>query len=439
MSYSDTIYALASAPGKSGVAVIRISGPAAPAALVHLGVGRALEPRYATLVKLTHEGAAIDQALAISFPAPNSFTGEDVVELHTHGGRAITRMLLDALEKIPTLRMAEAGEFTRRAFMNGKLDLLEAEGLADLIDADTSAQHAQAMRQLDGQLSARIMDLREQILVPLALLEAYIDFPDEEIPESALSETMQRIEALGKEIRSLLDDGGVGEKIREGLRIVIFGPPNAGKSSLLNAIARRDVAIVSETAGTTRDAIEVAIEIGGYAATLTDTAGLREATESIEAEGVRRAHQRLEHADLKLAVFDVVTMPEQLREFQALIDNNTIIIANKSDLDSTTIPVENCIPISAHTGEGLPLLFDALKQRMEAMAGAAPSPLITRARHREAFTHALAALEQFSTHAPLELMCEELRLAATAIGKITGKILVDDLLDVVFRRFCIGK
>lgn len=439
MSYHDTIYALASAPGKAGVAVVRISGPRARAALAFLGVEKPLTPRMASLVTLTHHGAVLDHALALFFVAPHSFTGEDVVELHLHGGRAILRLVLAALSECPGLRMAEPGEFTRRAFLHNKLDLIEAESLADLIDADSPAQHAQAMRQWDSA-AQRIEALREAVLTPLALLEAYIDFPDEEIPEAALSETMQRVGSLTKEIQSLLDDGGIGEKIREGLDIVIFGPPNAGKSSLLNALVKRDAAIVSSEAGTTRDLIEIQMEIGGYAVTLVDTAGLRETAGIIEAEGVRRAKNRLQNAAIKLAVFDIVTAQEQYSEFQSLIDESTLILLTKSDLVSqpSSMPFP-AIPLSSQTGQGLEDLIAALLARIEAMVAQAPSPLITRARHREALTRALLSLQRFSHQAPLEIMCEELRIAANEIGKITGKIHVDALLDVIFSRFCIGK
>jgi tRNA modification GTPase len=336
--------------------------------------------------------------------------------------------------------MAEPGEFARRAFLNNKLDLAQAEGLADLIDAETSAQHRQAIRQMEGETSKRIAALREQIITPLALLEAYIDFPDEEIPEEVLSETTERLAELKQAITKLLDDGGVGEKIRDGLEIVILGAPNAGKSSLLNALARREAAIVSPEAGTTRDLIEIHMDIGGYAATIIDTAGLREAEGSIEAEGIRRARARAANADLKLLVVDSVTLPQSMSEIRGLMDENTLLIATKSDL--APLPANLPFPaiaISTTLGAGMEHLLSALQSRISAQMDSIASPLITRARHREAMAEALSHLAHFSPTAPIELNCEELRLAASAIGKITGKIWVDDVLDLVFSRFCIGK
>ena len=440
MNGSDTIYALASGHGKAGVAVCRISGVNALAVLPAFGHAAPLAARMATLVRLADADGPIDQALALAFPAPHSFTGEDVIELHTHGSPAVMRRLLDALSRLPGLRMAEPGEFARRAFLNNKFDLLEAEGLADLIDAETPAQHAQALRQMGGDMSARLTALRERILVPLALLEAYIDFPEEDIPEETLAEVNAGIASLTADIAALLDDGGIGEKIRDGIEIVIFGPPNAGKSSLLNALARRDVAIVSEEAGTTRDMIEVHLNLDGYAVTLVDTAGLREqASGAIEAEGIRRAQHRARNATLKLAVLDIVTAAEDYKHIQALIDQNTLVVLNKSDLADTPHSLLFDTHVSASSGDGIDRLIALLKDRVAGLVADAPSPLITRARHREALAQALAALTRFSTRLPLELMGEELRAAAQAIGKITGKITADDLLDVVFRRFCIGK
>ncbi len=447
MSHAQTIYALASAPGKAGVAVFRISGPAGPAALRSLGVEHPLTPRMATLVKLTSPAttphappAFIDQALALYFPAPHSFTGEDVVELHTHGSRAVARMLLDALGSVDGLRLAEPGEFARRAFMNGKFDLAQAEGLGDLIDAETKAQHAQAIRQIQGGLSKRIAGLRNRVLTPLALLEAYIDFPDEEIPESVLAETQREINGLISELKSLLDDGQVGEKIREGLTVVILGPPNVGKSSLLNALAKRDAAIVSAEAGTTRDLIEVPMEIAGYAVTLVDTAGLRETSGEIEAEGIRRARARAAMADLKIILIDCMSYAVQHAEVMQLIDDRTIVLLSKSDLLNAPPPLlYPAILLSTKSGSGMKAFLDLLAEKIAAQMDGISAPLITRARHREAFAHALASLERFDQRSALELRCEELRHAATAIGKITGKIAVDDVLDLVFSRFCIGK
>lgn len=440
LSTAQTIYALASAPGKAGVAVFRISGPSATQALVALGVEKPLQPRMATLVNLkTREGTPLDQAIAIFFQAPYSFTGEDVVELHTHGSRAVAKMLLEALNGISGLRLAEAGEFARRAFLAGKLDLAQAEGLADLIDAETHAQHAQAVRQLGGGTSERVEALRQAILEPLALLEAYIDFPDEEIPESVLAQTQSRVAELTKQLEVLLDDSGIGEKTREGLEIVILGPPNAGKSSLLNALAKRDAAIVSPEAGTTRDLIEIHMEIAGYAVTLVDTAGLREADNRVEAEGIRRAKARARLADLTLYVYDINDL-ESLDNTLIDQNKNDLVVLNKLDLLSAppSLPFPY-LGVSVETGQGISELVVALTERIAALMEHHTPPLITRARHREALQEALASIRRFNLHAPLELTCEELRLTARAIGKITGKIAVDDVLDLVFSRFCIGK
>ncbi len=436
MTNAKTIYALASAPGRSGVSVFRISGPEAKTALKALGVEKSLEPRLATLVTLRKEKKIIDQAIALSFPAPNSFTGEDVVELHTHGSRAVAKLLLEALNGISGLRLAEAGEFARRAFLNGKLDLAQAEGLADLIDAETTSQHRQATRQFTGGTTQRVETLREKILEPLALLEAYIDFPDEEIPESVLTETQKHVMSLSDEIRGLLDDNAIGEKIREGLEIVIVGPPNAGKSSLLNALAKRDAAIVSAEAGTTRDLIEVQMEIAGYAVTLVDTAGLRETENAIEAEGIHRARTRANEADLALYLQDI----DKINHFDRnSLGTDYLLIGTKSDLYTPQPSSASPLYISTKTGAGLDELVAALTQKIESRMEAHASPLITRARHREALKLALQSLEKFTMNAPLELACEELRLAARAIGRITGKVAVDDVLDLVFSRFCIGK
>lgn len=435
MKTADTIYALATSPGKAGVAIIRISGPAAPAGLSSLGC-ELPEPRMATRATLKAENKILDEALCLYFKGPHSFTGEDVIELHTHGSHAVVRAVLEALSKNSALRVAEAGEFSKRAFLNGKLDLAQAEGLADLIDAETTAQHTQAMRQFAGQNSKLFEELRGAVLHPLALLEAYIDFPEEEIPESVLTDVTERITALKAGLQQLLSDNHVGEKIRDGIEVVILGAPNAGKSSLLNALAKRDVAIVSDIAGTTRDMIEVHLDINGYAVTLIDTAGLRETDNTIEKEGVSRAKKRAETAALKLLLIDSVTNSESQNEMLALADENTLVIYTKNDLRKAP---KNALSISTTTSDGIEALIEALKARIINLMGVAPSPLITRTRHREALSRALDALNRFSIHAPLELQCEELRLAAHAVGKITGKIDVDDLLDVIFSSFCIGK
>lgn len=439
MKAATTIYALASAPGKGGVAVVRISGPEAGAALHFLGVGTLPEARLATLATLRHGVQTLDQALVLRFCAPNSFTGEDVVELHLHGGIAVVRSVLEALSACPGMRLAEPGEFTRRAFLHDKLDLAQAEGLADLIDAQTAAQHRQALRQLGGDASKRVSALRESILAPLALLEAYIDFPDEEIPEEVLAETTQRVAALNAEIQELMNDGGVGQKIRDGIEIVILGPPNAGKSSLLNCLSKREVAIVSDEPGTTRDTIEVHLELSGYEVTLVDTAGLREASGAIEAEGIKRAKNRGANSEFNLVVLDSATAAEQYSQLADLLTPKTLLVVTKSDQKIAPKLPQNYLHVSVHSGDGIDALVAAIQTRVVELMESAPSPLITRARHREALRDASLVLSRWNLALPLELACEELRVAAAALGKITGKIWVDDVLDLVFSRFCIGK
>ncbi|MFP5514161.1 MAG: tRNA uridine-5-carboxymethylaminomethyl(34) synthesis GTPase MnmE [Alphaproteobacteria bacterium] len=439
-----TIYALATVPGRSGVAVVRISGPEAGSALAAL-TGRPLPaPRRAVLTKLRdpRSGDALDDALVLRFTAPASFTGEDVVELHLHGGRAVVTGVIEALATLPGLRLAEPGEFTRRAFENGKLDLTEAEAVADLIDAETTAQRRQALRQMEGALGKLYDGWRERLTRALAHIEADIDFAEDDLPGGVTDAVRPVIAGLAEEIAAHLNDGGRGERLREGLHIAIVGAPNAGKSSLLNALARRDAAIVSARAGTTRDIIEVHLDLGGYPVVLADTAGLREAAaDEVEEEGIRRARDRAARADVKVAVFDATTLPDLDPATLDLIDRDTVVVFNKTDLGTATDlrPDLSPILVSAYTGAGLKALEEQLTAFSADRLAIGSAPSLTRARHRAALIECRESLLR-ALDAPLpELAAEDVRLASRALGRITGRVDVEDLLEVIFRDFCIGK
>jgi tRNA modification GTPase len=442
---ADTIFALASAPGRAGVAVMRLSGPEAGTALARLA-GALPPPRRAARRRFAdpRTGEAIDDGLALFFPAPHSFTGEDVAELHIHGSRAVIAALLDALAALPGLRLAEPGEFTRRAFEHGKLDLTAAEGLADLVAAETAAQRRQALRQLEGALGRLYEDWRERLLRALAHLEAAIDFPEEGLPEDLSGTVRESAAALRAEIARHLADGHRGERLRDGVAVAIIGPPNAGKSSLMNALARRDVAITSAVAGTTRDVIEVALDLGGYAMVLADTAGLRDAADSIEEEGVRRARARAAAADLRLLVLDATEPVPALPA--GLVDRDTVVILNKVDLGvgdvgerADRLADGPALRLSVLTGMGMSALLARLEKEVAARFAPGDAPLLTRARHREALEACISALDRFTQQPALELAAEDLRLATQALGRITGRVDIEDMLDVIFREFCIGK
>ena len=418
-----------------------MSGPEAKSSIETL-TGRAVpEPRRAVLRRLRDAaGQAIDIGLLLWFPGPESFTGEDAAEFQVHGGRAIVDAMLAALGGVSGLRLAEPGEFTRRAVEHGKFDLTAAEGLADLIAAETDAQRRQALRQYDGALVDLYEGWRMRLIEQAAWVEASIDFSDEELPDDVFVRARTAIESVAGEIGRHVDDGGRGEIIREGLRIALIGPPNAGKSSLLNALARRDVAIVSEIPGTTRDVIEVKLDLGGYPVVIADTAGLRETGDAIEVEGVRRALARARDAELVVLVLDGQTdrRPQLAPDVEAKL---CLTVWNKSDL-ARHESRDGEIAISAKTGEGIDALVAALTGGVGAIADAqSESPPLTRARHREALLEAKDALLR-ALSAPdsqPELMAEDVRLALRSIGRITGRVDVEDLLDVIFRDFCIGK
>lgn len=439
MTARDTIFAPATPAGRGGVAVLRISGPGAGAALQALS-GRPLPaPRLAALALLRDpvDGAPLDRGLALWFPGPASYTGEDVVELHLHGGRAVTRGVVEALARIEGLRPAEPGEFTKRAFLAGKLDLTEAEAVADLVDAETRAQRLQALRQLGGALGQLYEGWRSALMRALAMTEAALDFPDEGLPPDLAAEAERIVAEVSAAIAVHLDDAGRGERLRDGVHIAILGPVNAGKSSLLNALARRDAAIVSDRPGTTRDVVEVALDLRGFPVVLADTAGLRETADEIEAEGIRRSHRRAAEADLRLVIRDA---GEPMPTDPALGPGpDTIRVVNKIDRASDAPRAEDEIPLSVHTGAGLDRLLDALAEAVERRLTGDGSPALTRARHRAALEDARDALARVPS-APLpELAAEDLRLALRAIGRITGRVDVEDMLDLLFGSFCIGK
>lgn len=450
----QTIYALSSAPGRSGVAVIRLSGSSAGQVLHILSRKPTPPPRQAAVRALYDpaSGDKLDSAMVFYFSGPASFTGEDAAEIQCHGSPAVIEALLAALSRIKDCRPAQPGEFTRRAFESGKMDLTEAEAVADLIDAETQAQRQQALAQMGGALSSLYNGWAETLKKSLAYTEAVIDFPDEDVPDDQIATIVPKVKDVRAAIDTHLNDNHRGERLRGGIHVAVIGPPNAGKSSLVNALARRDVAIVSPTAGTTRDVIEVHLDLGGYPVILADTAGLRPdqvedgAQGVIESEGIRRALERARNADIRLLVFDG-TSPEWDSHTAALINNDAIVVVNKCDLfhvKRMEAAPATAISVSVQTGEGVDKLLASLENKIKArMSVSRDTPSLTRARHRAMLEECRAclddALARIDSKGLPELVAEDLRMGVRALGRITGRVDVEDLLDVIFRDFCIGK
>ncbi|MCI5545057.1 MAG: tRNA uridine-5-carboxymethylaminomethyl(34) synthesis GTPase MnmE [Azospirillum sp.] len=444
---NKTIYALSTVFGKSGVAVFRISGNnslKAVECLTDINSSK-ISPRHAYFCSLHDvKGNALDKALVIYFKAPFSFSGEDIVEIHSHGSKAVIASLLENLGMLEDFRLAEPGEFSKRAFYNGKMDLTEAEGLADLIDAETSEQQKYALRQMDGELKNLYESWRSDLVSVLSYLEAYIDFPDEELPDDIVSNLENTVFKVKNSIQSHLSQSNCGERLRDGFRVVILGEPNAGKSSLLNTLAKREAVIVSDVAGTTRDAIDVYLNIGGYPVIFTDTAGLHSTEEQIEKKGIEIAYEKAEDADLIVALIDGKNPNvEQFEKLSTSCKNKIIYVVNKSDILSQ----EQCysfiekgfMVISAKQKSGINSLINKVNNRIASEFTGNSSALITRQRYREVLNDVFKNLNDFNLNKSIELAAEDIRLAARNIGKITGRIEVDEILDKIFGSFCIGK
>ncbi len=436
---TDVVFALASGAGRAAVAVMRLSGTGA-ADVVRRLAGSLPAPREAALRRLRHPdtGETLDRALTLWFPGPRSYTGEDCAELHLHGGPAVVAGVAEALVAAGA-RPAEPGEFTRRAFVHGKLDLTAAEGIADLIAAETAAQRRQALRQAEGGLASLYGGWAERLTKLLARQEAFIEFETEDLPPDLDAAVGRDAAALRAEMEAHLADGGRGERLREGLVVAILGAPNAGKSSLLNALVGRDAAIVSARAGTTRDVVEARLDLGGVPVTLADTAGLREASDEIEAEGVRRALLRAEAADLRLLVFAADRPPDA--DTLALVAPGALVVANKADLAPVPAAIGGAapIPVSARTGQGVAALRDRLAAAAADLARPDTATPLTRSRHRAALLEAVARLAELEAAELPELRAECLRAAVSALGRITGRVGIEAVLDAVFGEFCIGK
>lgn len=455
-----TIFALSSGQGRAGVAVIRVSGPGVPAILISMA-SPVPQPRIAGLRKVRAPGTGdiIDQALVLFFPGPGSQTGEDVAEFQIHGGRAVVAAMLAALASFPACRLAEPGEFARRAFENGKIDLTAAEGLADLVDAETEAQRRQALRQAGGVLARLYDSWRSSLIAASALVEAAIDFSDErDVFADAVGRARVVVEELRQVIAAHLDNGRRGEILREGFQVALVGAPNAGKSSLFNALAQRDAAIVSPEAGTTRDIIEVRLDLGGIPVVLADTAGLREIGAAVELEGMRRTRDRARRADLVLWVVNGAERSggkssqsaARLFDTQEFPTCEMLVVLTKADLlarnggqgaDASEFVGDPDVHVSAVTGQGIDQLEKLIASKASRCIGAVEAPALTQARHRTQLEACHGALGRFlaGNLDEAELRAEDLRIAVLALGRITGRVDVEDVLDHVFGRFCIGK
>ncbi len=445
---TPTVFALATPPGRSGLAVMRVSGPQSAAILSKLGGGRDFPPRQTVLTPLyDQDGKRFDQALILRFAGPASYTGEDLFEIHMHGGPAVIETAAQTLLALGA-EPAGPGEFTRRAFEHGKLDLVQAEAVADVIDAQTRAQLDQAQRQLAGTLGAVYGAWREQLEQIRASIEACLDFPEEDdVIAAALEPLRPQVEALAASMQTHLHDGRRGERIRQGLTIALTGPVNAGKSTLLNRLARAPLAIVSDQPGTTRDVIRVSLDLGGYLVELADSAGLRDTAHAIEQEGIARAAALAKEADLRIFVVDG-SQSAPLDAIPAeLVQEGDILVLNKSDLLKPAEPAKTpafpgpVLRLSAREGTGVQALLDTLQERVTAMLSAQEAPALTRARHRLALTDCVRALTRAAEHLPdqPELAGEDLREAGAALGQITGECGTEDILGRIFSRFCIGK
>jgi tRNA modification GTPase len=441
MSERETICALASGQPPAAICILRLSGDRVwkiAGALLECGLP---EPRRATLTKFRDDdGRLVDEGLALFMPGPHSYTGEDTLELYLHGGPAVIKHSLDTLTRQPGVRLAEPGEFTRRAFEAGKLDLTEAEGVADIIEAETEAQKAQALRQLTGGLTETYDRWRAELTGVLALIEVMVDFPDEgDTPEDTVRPILDKLDLIITELEDALGDRGIGEKIRDGFRVAIVGPPNAGKSSLLNRIARREAAIVTDIAGTTRDVVEVRLVLGGQVVWLADTAGLRKTADIVEAEGVRRAERAAREADLRIHVIDGAN-PEPPA---GPVEQQDIVVFNKADQRPVALAPDGALPVSAATGEGVDKLESCIGGFISERAASVEAPVITRARHREKLSAGLASLVQarqlLDDDIGAELAAEDVRMALRQLGAVIGTVGVEDILGAVFSQFCIGK
>lgn len=439
---SKTIFALSTPMAKSGVAIIRISGEKARQSLEEFSVNDVPKVRKAHFCRLIckKNQEPIDEVLLIYFQSPHSFTGEDIIEIHCHGSKAVIKRILGILAQIEDYRMAEPGEFAKRAFLAGKMDLTEAEGLADLIDAETKMQHRQAMRQMSGSLRNLYDHWRAELLKIMAFVEAHLDFPEEDIPEDIVEKVGLKIQDLKLQIKDHLQDAKIGERIREGIYVPIIGVPNAGKSTLINHLAKRDVAIVSQIEGTTRDVLEAHLEIAGLSVTLADTAGLRQTDNEIEFAGIKKAKEIIENSDIKIVLIEAHKFNGQFQELEEFIDENTILLINKIDLgDVEEIQFDGAIKISLKDKINLDLVIQRLENVLHDKFSNSEGPVISRLRHRQNLEKAFESLELFDVRKDLVLAAENLRHGALMIGQITGRIDVDEILGEIFSNFCIGK